>query len=135
MKFRKKALTCLIILCFQYSGHAADLKTKSDVLASYNVLAEFSIPTRGDIILLPVKFNGIEYSFVLDTGTSVTTFDASLKHELGSVKKTTKIETGADPMYVQLFDAPESFLGPLNLQNCGRVTCVDLKMLGFVLGI
>jgi hypothetical protein len=129
----QKVLTC-IILCFHFSGYAQDIKTTSDTPASNTVLSEFSIPTQGDIILLPVKFKGKEYAFVLDTGTSVTTFDTSLKNELGSVKKIAKIETGTDPINVQLFDAPEAFLGPLNLQNCGQVTCVDLKTLGYVLG-
>jgi hypothetical protein len=71
---------------------------------------------------------------MLDTGTSVTAFDASLMHEPGSAEETTKVGTAGGELSVRLFDAPESFLGPLNLQDCGQVACVDLSMLGPVLG-
>jgi hypothetical protein len=124
----------ITLVCLQFFGYTEHLKADGDAPASQKTLAEFRVATQGDIILLPVTFKGREYSFMFDTGTSVTAFDASLKHELGSAKGMTKIGTAAGPMSVQLFDAPEAFLGPLNLQDCGQVTCVDLRMFGPVLG-
>jgi predicted aspartyl protease len=123
-----------LILSFALLEYEENSKTNSDVLASHKILAEFAVATRGDVILLPVKFKGKEYSFVLDTGSSVTIFDVSLRHLLGSVKGKAILETAKDPMYVQLFDAPEAFLGPLNLQECREVTCIDHKVFGFILG-
>ncbi len=35
---------------------------------------------------------------------------------------------------VELFDAPEALLGSLNIQDCGEVVCIDLKMLSPVVG-
>lgn len=123
-----------LILSFALLEYEENSKTNSDVLASHKILAEFAVATRGDVVLLPVKFKGKEYSFVLDTGSSVTIFDVSLRHLLGSVKEKAILETAKDPMYVQLFDAPEAFLGPLNLQDCREVICIDHKVFGFILG-
>jgi hypothetical protein len=114
--------------------YEANSKTNSEVFASHKIMAEFAVATGGDVILLPVKFKGKEYSFVLDTGSSTTMFDISLRHELGSAKEKAILMTAKDPMYVQLFEAPEAFVGPLNLQECGQVACIDHKYHGFIIG-
>jgi len=96
---------------------------------SPKVLAKFSIQKGEDHIILPVNYKGKEYSFVLYTGASFTLFDASLKNELGDVKKTETVTTPGDTITVEVFDVPEAFLGPFNLRCCGQIGCVDIRKL------
>jgi len=116
------------------AGCADEPKNTSEKPADQNILAEFEIARGGDSILLPVTFKGKEYVFVLDTGCSHTSFDTSLRHELGDVKKVERGLTAGNPIMVEVFDAPEAFLGPLNLQDSGQVSCFDLKMPSLING-
>lgn len=109
---------------------------KSDQpLKNQQILVEFTITKDECAIFLPVRFKGKEYLFFLDTGASVTTFDNSLKEESVQPRRTDgTLLTAGLPMTAELFDAPEAFLGPFNLKDCGVITYVDLKMLSSVLG-
>jgi hypothetical protein len=110
-------------------------KINSEIASAHNILAEFKVAKQGDPILLPVKFKGKEYLFVLDIGCSMTTFDTSLISELGDVKEIARAQTGGGDMIdTQLFDAPEAFFGPLNLRDCVQVICVDIGILGLISG-
>jgi len=111
------------------SGSCSDEpKNTSDGPAKHKILAEFQIAKTGDPILLPVTLKDKELLFVLDTGSSHTAFDTSLRNELGEVKKIEKALTHGTPITAELFDAPKAFLGPLNLQDSGQVSCLDLKI-------
>ena len=90
------------------------------------VLAQFKIPEAGDPILLPVNFEGTEYLFKLDTASSHTVFDTSLKDNLGKAIKAVKVRTAAGPIKGELFHAPDAFLGPLNLKDCRRIGVIDI---------
>lgn len=127
----KVVLFFVILLTY---GCADEPKNSSDVPAGQKVLAEFRIAKDGDPILLPVTFKDKEYLFLLDTGCSHTVFDTSFKHELGDVKKVERALTAGSRIVAELFDAPEAFLGPLNVKDCGEVACLDLKMPSSVLG-
>ncbi len=119
---------------FLASGRGAEPESSSEASADQRILAEFTIAKAGDLILLPVRFKGKEYSFFLDTGCSHTVFDSSLKHELGDVKRIERGLTAGGRMAAELFDAPEAFLGPFNMQDCGEVFCSDLTMLSLIEG-
>lgn len=133
MNTKQKALLGLV-LGFTFIVLAAEPQTSSDKAADQRILAKFPITRNLDLILLPVRFKGKEYWFVLDTGSSHTVFDASFRHELGAATRIVEAQTAANSIIVELFDAPEAFLGPLNLQDCGEVSCFDLTMLSSVLG-
>lgn len=120
----------LLLTC----GCADEPKSTSERPADQKVLAEFKISKDGYPILLPVTFKGKEYLFLLDTGCSHTVFDTSFKHKLGDVKKVKRALTAGSRIVAELFDAPEAFLGPLNVKDCGEVACLDLKMLQSVMG-
>jgi len=70
----------------------------SEVTSADNIPSEFKVAKQGDIMLLPVKFTGKEYLFLLDTGASMTVFDISLKPELGDVKGIGRIQTAGGGM-------------------------------------
>lgn len=133
-KSLKVGLFLSFLVLFLAGGCADEPESTSDAPANQKVLAEFKISKDGYPILLPVTFKGKEYLFVLDTGSSYTAFDISLKHELGEVKKVEKALTAGSHIVAEIFDAPEVFLGPFNLQDCGEVACLDLKMVSLVLG-
>jgi len=121
----KVALSVVLLQTYSCSDEP---KNSSDGPAKHKILAEFQIPKTGDPILLPVTFKDKELLFVLDTGSSHTAFDTSLRNELGEVKKIEKALTHGTPITAELFDAPKAFLGPLNLQDSGQVSCLDLKI-------
>ena len=137
MKERKFSGTLKNILFFVLllsCGCAEEPKQTSTGTAEQKVLAKFNIAKGGDPIFLPVTFKNKEYTFVLDTGTSHTVFDASFRHELGDIKGVKKILTAGRTIEAEFFDAPEASLGPLNLQDCNEVICSEIKMLSAVLG-
>ena len=130
----KAVLYLFLYVILLIPGCADEPKETSTSPAEHKILAEFKIPKSGDPILLPVKFIGKEYLFLFDAGCTHTAFDTSLRNELGEVKKIEKALTHGSPITAELFDAPEAFLGPLNLQNSGLVSCFDLKMPSLIMG-
>ncbi len=122
---------CVILLTH---GCADEPKEVPKSTVKQNILAAFEIAKSCDPILLPVTFKGKECLFVLDTGSSHTVFDTSLRNELGEVKKIERALTHGTPITAELFDAPDAFLGPLNLKDSNEVSCLDLKMLSLIDG-
>jgi hypothetical protein len=104
-------------------------------ISNTNVLAQFNIEKDARAILLPVEFNGKEYLFELDTGSSHTLFDVSLKDMLGKPRKIVRGKTPGGLMKFALYNAPEAFLGPLNLKVCSTVTVLNLEQVSSALGI
>lgn len=132
--FMKQKVLLGLVLSFTYTSWAVEFVPSSDRSAEYKVLEEFTVTRSGNLILLPVRFKEKEYLFLLETGASITMFDISFRDKLGDAKRVAIMETAGNPMMVKLFDAPEAFLGSLNLQDCGEVTCVDLEMLTLIDG-
>ena len=95
---------------------------------------EFSIVKGDALILLPVKYDGKEHLFLLDTACTYTMYDLSFKKELGDVKKHEKAHTSGGQVELELYDAPEAYLGDHNIGGSGKVGCVDLRMVNFILG-
>lgn len=124
----------LIILFVDGTFVLSALPEESEKTSNAKVLAHFKIPENAKAILLPVRFGTEEYLFELDTGSSHTLFDISLKDKLGEPIKIVKGKTPGGLMEFSLFDAPEAFLGPLNLKDCRTVTVANLDLLSFALG-
>ena len=133
MKVNQRVLLSLI-LSFTLLGCVAEQEKTSGRFVGHKVLAEFTIAPDPDLILLPVNFKEKEYWFLLDTGSTHTSFDISFKQELGPAAKTVKGITAGEPIMAELFDAPEAFLGSLDIRDCGEVSCMDFKALSLVLG-
>lgn len=127
----KRILLFFFLLAYSYANES---KNTSYGSAEHKTLAEFKITKNGGPILLPVTFNGKEHLFVLDTGSSHTAYDKSLRHELGKVKRIENALTFGSPIKTEVYDAPDAFLGPLNLKNSNEIFCLDLKMLSLIDG-
>ena len=93
------------------------------------VVEQFNFDRNASLILLPVRFDGKEYLFVLDSGASTTIFDISLRAKLGPARQTATFRTGDQPVEMELFDAPNASLGRLSLKQAGLVACTDLALL------
>ena len=129
-----KQILRVLGLVFLLAGFAAASEKISNEVASRSILVEFTF-TKGQCgIFLPVKFEGKEYLFVFDTGSSHTMFDISFRQALGKAKRVSKGITSKGAASFEVFDAPKAFLGPLNMQDCGEVLCIDFSMLTMVAG-
>src|SRR5579884_615411 len=82
-----------------------------------NTLAEFHAAKEGDALLLPVRFHGKTYLFLLDTGASHTVYDVSLKPLLGQPVEVERVAVPTGETTSQAFPAPEAYLGPLKLHG------------------
>lgn len=90
-------------------------------------LQTFSVAKNGQPIIVPVRIGGIEYRFLLDTGSSVTLFSSSLKHLLGKATRSRKVAsqfdgTGKKEM---CFQAPRLSLADIPLGGVREVLCCD----------
>jgi len=130
----KAALVLSFSVLFAAGSYAAEPERSSDGRTGQRILAEFEIVKGEEGVLLPVTYKGKDYLFLLDTGCSYTSFDTSFKRQLGKAKGRGTVLTSGGPMRGELFDAPEAFLGPFNMQECGQVTCCDLTMPSLVDG-
>lgn len=121
--------TLLLVMIFFATVHSEE----SSDISNTKVLAQFNIEKDAKAILLPVEFNGKQCLFELDTGSSHTLFDISLKDMLGKPRKIVRGKTPSGLMKFTLYDAPEAFLGPLNLKDCRTVTVVNLEQVSSAL--
>jgi hypothetical protein len=120
----------LLVLGVLFLLTGCTAKTESE----QQVLAEFRLEEDSKLILLPVKLGENQYHFALDTGASNTVFDVSLKHRLGTEEKTTGVDAFGKTFQAQVFGAPDAFLGPFNLKDCGQVACIDLSSVSLSAG-
>lgn len=128
---RKIHLSVALIIVsgsFLFSGCQS---VESKAIAPPEVLAEFEIQDGMNQIILPVKFQGEEYQFVLDTGSTYTVFDNSFKDKLGKRFLWPKKATAAHgkKIKVEFFHAPHAYIGPLNLKDSFLIGVCNLDQL------
>ncbi len=95
---------------------------------------EFPIGGGCGAIFIPVYIQGKEYLFILDTGASITIFDASLKKLLGKPKRMLEVQTAGNPAVMQMFESPSIHIGPFILPQGSEIGCVDLNMFKMIEG-
>ncbi len=118
----------LWILLFLAGCQAAPATSLSS--GETEVLAEFPFTMTASrrAIILPVRFDGNEYPFLLDTGSPMTVFDISLADKLKGwhiFSARGRDAAGVD-FTVSFKDAPDARVGPLSLKHCRRVIVMDL---------
>jgi hypothetical protein len=96
------------------------------------VLERFEIARDGDCLLLPVKFNGTTYQFMLDSGAALNVFDSSLP--LGEAINETEARGAEGSVRVKVFAAPEATVGGLNLKTDEPVFAFDFTKIRQVVG-
>jgi hypothetical protein len=112
---------------------AAEARENYSKFSEPKVLAEFLIAKGGDPILLPVTFQRSDYLFLFDTGSTHMVFDTSFRNDFGQLRGTATVVTPQDKkVTVERYDAPEAFLGPLNIKECGSVLCAEIEELDLI---
>jgi hypothetical protein len=104
---------------------------QTKTVTSPEVLAEFTIPDVENGILLPVTFQGRDYQFLLDTGTTHIIIDDSFKDKLGKRfgwPKTIRLANGKKARG-ELIGPPDANLGPLKLKGSPSVCVADLDLM------
>ena len=132
---RRTVLTTLLtfLLATLFSGGCYSPQRQGSFAPE--VLAEFTVPSDANLIFVPVRFDEEQYLFCLDTGSTTTIFDVSLKNRLGKRilwPKKGKAAFGK-PFKVEYFPAPQAYLGPLNLKDCTIIGVVDLELVSSAL--
>lgn len=117
-------LLCLLTGC---GDNAAPPPVKSDS----PVQASFEI-TEGFPVIVPLQLDGIDYSFIFDTGCSVTSFNIKHKDKLGKYLES-QTSTGANwqkiPIDFHEITAGHKFkMGDINL--VGKVGLMDYNHFG-----
>ena len=91
--------------------------------------AEFQTGKDGRPLLIPLVWNGKTFTFLLDTGTSRTTFDTSLTSELGKPIGRTTARTTTGTIGTDLFLCPDVTVDGLPLSSLESIAVVDLQPL------
>jgi hypothetical protein len=91
------------------------------------VVEQFDVARDGDLLLLPVTLKGKKYLFLVDTGTTLNLYDASLP--LGKPKAEDTADGGDGPVTVPLFDPPDARVGCLSLRSPEPVCGLNLRQL------
>ncbi|MBN2182064.1 MAG: aspartyl protease family protein [Sedimentisphaerales bacterium] len=88
---------------------------------------EFPIGGGCGAIVIPVNIYSREYLFVIDTGSSHTAFDSSLRDILGKPKRIVRAGSPAHPMVIQTFESPTIGIGSFSLPKGNEIACLDLS--------
>jgi hypothetical protein len=98
-------------------------------IAATGVVEEFSIERDGgDFLAIPVKIGGDKFTGIIDTGSSFSVIDRSLRRLLGTTSEQHTVHTPDGTRSLPFFEGPEVELGrrpvKVKLEN---VTSVDLS--------
>lgn len=117
-------LTLVSILFFLSAIPSAE--SPQQLSAQDDVLERFKVSSDKCHLLLPIELQGKQYPFILDTGSTRTVYDSSLRRFLGKPVRVTKVLTPGGDLSIQLFRSPTAKLGKLTLQTNSEVLCRDL---------
>jgi Aspartyl protease len=131
---RRHGLALLTFAAIAVAGQFALGQLLHHSVKDSNVIEEFDISVSRKLILVPVKLGGKNYQFAVDTGSSHMIYDSSLKSQLGPVREIASMRTPSGDSQIELFDAPQAFLGSFDLQTTERVCCSDLSSLRIASG-
>ncbi len=94
-----------------------------------HLLAKFPFDPNAKWVVLPVTLEGEQCRFILDTGCTLTIFDASLRDRLGKRFLWPKKWEAADgeQFTVEYFRAPKAYVGPLQMASYDLVTATDVS--------
>ncbi|QDU05489.1 Retroviral aspartyl protease [Gimesia chilikensis] len=103
-------------------------------LAPNRAALEYPVGKFGRPLLIPVTLNGRTISFLVDTGSSKSVFDKSLKAELGQPLEQNLIRTPGGRVSADLFKCPNAKIGNINLNFVGTIILSDLRPLRYATG-
>ena len=95
-------------------------------------IAEFTTPEdlRGLMVIMPVSYEGKNYLFLVDSGTTSVVLDESFRRHLGTPVAEMKAAyslPGSSSQAVKFYRCPDIFLGSFNIKRCGHVAVLDMS--------
>lgn len=97
-----------------------------------HILERFTVANDGDLLLVPVTFDGTEHLFAIDTASNLTVFDNCFN--LGRPIRQAVVATPSGKEIVSLFHSPIASVGTLSLNTGSLVQQMDLTLLRHVSG-
>ena len=97
-------------------------------------VARFSFNSETGGVLVPVRFNANSTFFLIDTGSTVTIFDARFRDQLGDAVSSELAATPDGGMRFELFEAPRLTVAGLPAPGVSRVACVDFSQFRAISG-
>jgi hypothetical protein len=99
-----------------------------------NVIEEFEVAKYGDVLVVPITIQQRKYSFVLDTGSTVSVFDNSLRGMVGEkLRKQTGSSLTGDVTF-SVHKSPKASLGQLNSREGATAALTDLSWIAPLTG-
>jgi hypothetical protein len=99
------------------------------------VLAEFDIGKDAAAVIIPVTIRGRSYPFLVDTGSTYSVFDTSLRPLLGEKAEGKNLSTPNGAARFEFTMPPAAFVGSLPLAKDRPVMVLDLKPTSEALGL
>lgn len=119
------------ILCyfiFMLPGYAnVRADERSEEVLGHLILQRFSVAKGGDFLLVPVRIEGRDRLFVVDTGFARTAFDSSLP--LGKARGVFRLETVQGVVEKTLYEPPSATVGHLPFRVNGSIVAFDMQPL------
>ncbi len=122
-------LIVVSLLAFASSGRC---EGPTSEIPSDLILERFTVPKNGDFRLVPVRFTGKDYLFVVDTGSTRSFFDASLP--LGQPVDELTAEGTEGQVEGKWYRPPDAKVGRIALGLVDSVPGIDLKSIRQVSG-
>jgi hypothetical protein len=91
------------------------------------VIQRFELPKDSTRLLLPVKLNGQEYRFDMDTGSMLTCYDSSLIPLLGELSRWKFVIDPGRSVALRGFGAPDLRIGTTNVRFLREVMAFDME--------
>lgn len=96
-----------------------------------NLIAEFEITRKCDLLIIPITIDGHEYPFILDTGSSCCVIDTSLQPLVSKTKLTAKFNGKKG---FEIYRLPEFHMGKVGVPAGAEAISCDLIWWRVVLG-
>lgn len=124
-------LSLCLALCLFTECEFLNAKFPEQATIREHLLERFNLSRDSHFVLLPVEIQGRKTPFILDTGATLTTYDASLRSFLsGPVQRQANVYTPNGEISAAIYSSPPAQLGHLNLPSKAPVLCLDLRLRG-----
>jgi hypothetical protein len=131
---RRRLLALWIVLPLAFLAlSCATSPTDPTPLAGQFVISEGA--GVGNLICMPIEFNGHSYPFVIDTGTTITALDRSLESQLQMLPQTARINGVFSEVEAHVAQPPLLRFGDRPLPLQGPVITLDLSLLRRASGV
>lgn len=100
-----------------------------------DVVEEFDVARRGDVVIVPVTVRRRCYPFILDTGATGWVFDDSLRGTLGPVIDRVTIDAARFSLRTDLHAMPPMHVGRMAVDSSAGVACAPLVQSFGLIGV